>query len=79
MSLPTPERVKDFDDVYKFFQDIKNRLGFEDLNAAFLRTVEPTTDSLDKGRFAFAEISNVPTIYYRNLAGTIYKWTGTAV
>lgn len=77
MSLKPVDEPKTFDDVSKMYQGIKDDLGFEDLKIGNMRTVAPTTATLEKGKFAFAEISNVPTLYYRNTNGTIYKFTGT--
>lgn len=75
MSLSKPEKPKDLNDVYDFMQEIFNNLDFNSINAGDLKTIAPTTDTLDKGKFRLTEIAGVPTLYYRNLAGTIYKST----
>ena len=75
MSISKPEKPKDLNDVYDFMQEVFNNLSFDSLNAGDLKTTAPTTNTLDKGKFRLTEISGVPTLYYRNLNGTIYKST----
>lgn len=67
-----------FEDVKKMHRDLKDNLTFEDINAGNVLTSVPTTETLEKGHCTLREISGVPTLYYRNLSGTIYEWVGTA-
>ena len=79
MSLSKPEKPKDLNDVYDFMQEVFNNLSFDSLNAGDLKTTAPTTDTLDKGKFRLVEIANVPFLYYKNLAGTLYRLTFTVI
>jgi len=60
-------------------EDLKNNLSMDDMGTGNLKTVVPTTDTLDKGKFRLVEESGVPVTYYRAISGTIYKQTWTAV
>jgi len=69
--------IRSLEDVQKALDSMRQSLSPEDLGAGKLRTEAPTSDSLDKGRFALAEISGAPRLYYRALDGTIYEFIGT--
>lgn len=79
MGLEQPRDLKDLADVKKLYQQLKDNVGFSDMNITDLRTAQPTTDQIDIGKFAFAEVSGVPKIYYRSTGGTIFQVTMVAV
>ncbi len=79
MSIPRTKDIKDFPEVKSEFQRFLDNLSFDDITITSIRTTQPTTDSLDSGKFAFGEIAGVPTLFYRTTSGTIYSWTGIAV
>ena len=73
MAIKKFEKVKSFEDVEKVIQDLRDNLSLQDIRAGDVRTIAPTTDTLDKTRYSIVEESGVPVIYYRNTLGTIYK------
>lgn len=80
MTIKKVENIRDFPEVKEALDDIFNNLSPEDMRTGNFRTSVPTTKSIDKGRFAWAEISGVPTYFYRGTNGTIYKlFEGTAI
>lgn len=79
MSLRKFDRIENFDELNLFIQDLYSNISISDINPSDIRTIEPTTETLDKGRWAIVELSGSPSLYYLTLAGVLYKWTGTAV
>lgn len=77
MSLDVPQKFKSFDEVSDYIQSMFNKIGLDDLRATGLRQEAPTSETLEKGRHAVAEISGVPFLYYHTTAGVLYKWQGT--
>ena len=77
--IQKPLKIENWDDLNKVVQDWYNNLGLDDLRGTGVRTAAPTVASLDAGRSVIVEISNVPTLYYKTLNGTLYKQLLTAV
>ena len=78
--IPQREKPKSFDDVKQQFQDIRDRMTLEDLNPGSVRTEEPTTETLDKGKLAVVELTaGTRWIYYRDTDGTLFRAQFTAV
>ncbi len=72
MSIKKFEKIEDFEEFNKFFLDFYNNLGIDDLRPSGLGTAVPTASTMNKGKFRLVEISDVPSLYYRTLAGTVY-------
>lgn len=79
MTLKKFDRFENLEDVKKAHQDLVSNLSAEDLKLGNTETSEPDAEDLNKGSFQLREIANVPILYYRNLNGDLYKFTGTAV
>jgi len=76
--MKRPERIDSLEKVDKFAKDVFDTFDFTNMRVGDLKTEAPTTSTLDKGRFRLVEESNVPLLYYRNLAGTVFKLTFVA-
>ena len=73
MALKTSERLFGFEGVTKEFEWIYNNFGMNNLKAGGVKTEAPTAEQLDKGQMVISEVAGVPYVYYRTLAGTLYK------
>lgn len=73
MTIRKVERLESFEDVKAEFQHLRENIGLDDLRPSGVREEAPSESGLDKGRFRVVELSGVPYIYYRTIAGTLYK------
>ena len=69
------EKIDSWDQLNQFVQDLYNNLSLSDLRPSEVRTEAPTTDTLDKGRFALYDDGTTRRIYFRALDGTITSTT----
>ncbi len=74
--MALPESNFTLEEVKKLQTDIRENIGLEDMRVGALSTDAPTTNTIDKGRFRFVELSGVPYLYYRTINGTVYKFAG---
>ena len=75
MSVKRPDKIENFDQLNKFIDDLYSNIGVDDLRPSNIRTVVPTTDTLDLGRLAIFDDGTTRRIYYRALSGTITSAT----
>lgn len=71
--IQKPEKITNFDQLNKFVQDFYNNIGIEDLKTAGVLTSAPTADQLNPGQQRIVELSGVPYVYYKTIAGVLYK------
>ena len=75
MSIRKFEKIENFEQLNLFVQDLYSNVGIDDLRPSNVRTEVPTTDTLDKGRFALYDNGTTRRIYFRALDGTITSVT----
>lgn len=71
-----PPEFKTFEEVRQYFYEIHDNLSLANVQPSDIRTTQPTATEIEEGKFAHAEISGVPTLFYKSLSGTIYKFEG---
>lgn len=77
--IKKPQLAGDFRDVKAYQDEVFDNLGIEDMKASGVLTEAPVVGQLNLGQFRIVELSGVPWIYYKTLAGTLYKIQMTAV
>lgn len=73
MSIKKFDKIESWDQLNQFIQDLYNNLSLSDLKNSDVRTEAPTVDELNVGQKIIVEVSGVPFIYYKTLAGNLYK------
>lgn len=69
--------IENWDQLNQFVQDLYNNISLNDLKPSNVRTVVPTAETLDKGKFALFDNDTTRRIYFRALDGTIVSITLT--
>ena len=77
--ISKPQLASNFQGLKSYQDDVYNNLGIEDMKPAGVLTEAPTTGQLNLGQFRLIELSGVPWLYYKTLAGVLYKMQMTAV
>lgn len=71
--IKKPDNVENFEQLNSFIRDFYGNFGIDDLKPTGVRDAAPLVTELNPGQQVIAEAAGVPYIYYKSLAGVLYK------